>query len=230
MRRAPRTRFAASFVAVIAGAGCAHEGASGNGSGTVGSGSGSASGSAVPVSTWSVRKGNDGATCWAMPIIDCSKAPAGATCNPPASTQVACLDPMPAEGSYTILTYDGTHCFLADGKTATTCPGADVPPPGPADAAPIAFVPRRWNISAGEGKTCWAEPEVSCDPAVVHHTCNPPAATKVTCPPYNAGNHVDETAPDKCQMLLVMGGGNCPPKMHCNPPPPREVDVPCPTP
>ena len=64
----------------------------------------------------------------------------------------------------------------------------------------------------------------------MHHTCNPPAPTKVTCPPYNAGNHVDEIAPDKCQMLLVMGGGHCPPNAHCNPPPPREVDVPCPKP
>ncbi len=224
--RAPRTRFAASFVAVVASAGaCSHEHAAGGGSGTAVA----SDAPKQPRARWSIMKGNDGTSCYATPVIDCSGAPAGVSCNPPASTRIAC----PPADVLGIVTYDGTHCTSADGKTVVTCPGVDTPPepappPAPTPVADKPFVGRRWQISAGDGKTCWAEPSVDCDPAVVHHTCNPPAPTKVTCPPYNAGNHVDEIAPDKCQMLLVMGGGHCPPNMHCNPPPPREVDVPCP--
>lgn len=231
MARSRRTRFAASFVAVIAG--CSHEHpGTGTGSGT---GSASASGSDTPRSSWSVTKGGDGA-CWAMPHVDCSHAPPGVTCNPPAGMRVGCPEPMPADG-FQIVSFDGTTCFAigADGqtRTPTTCPTYDEKPPSPSptpDAAPPApdaatFHPRSWEIIAGD-KSCAAELNgFTCPPGA---TCNPPAPTKVTCPPFNPGNHVEEIAPGKCYMLLTMGGGNCPPNIHCNPPAPRHVDVPCP--
>src|SRR5512141_2443080 len=133
MARARRTRFAASFVAVVAAGGCSHEpgAVSGPGSGGSASASGSdpgpgtgsavGSGSGEPSSRWFVSRGSDG-NCWARPEVHCPPpGPRQPTCNPPASMYVAC-EPVMSATNPTIISYDGTHCFLADGKTELACP------------------------------------------------------------------------------------------------------------
>lgn len=230
MARSRRTRFAASFVAVVA-AGCSHEATQGTGPGT-GSGTGTGTGSAAPkpTNTWYVTKNSDG-TCTASVHVDCPP-PSVATCNPPAPMYSVCPDGVTADQGAQIVSYDGAKTCVVDGaghpQAPVDCPTYDAPkpPPSPPDAAVAAFQPRRWDITSAGGHDCYAELlTFSCPEGA---TCNPPAPRKVKCPPYNAGNEVTEIAAGKCQMLLVEGGGHCPPHAHCNPPPPREVDVPCP--
>jgi hypothetical protein len=225
--RTRRTRFAASFVAVVA-AGCSHDHPSGTGPGTA---SDIANPPAQPSETWSVHRENG--TCWAMPEIHCPP-PEVATCNPPALMQMPCPAGAPPDGFQVVSFDQGKTCVLRDSKTAVPCPSYDTPPPPPPasidagvpDAAQAAVELRAWTITQGD-HTCYAERAggMTCPAGA---TCNPPAPTKVSCPPFNPGNNVVEIAPDHCRMLLVMGGGHCPPRVHCNPPPPREVEVPCP--
>jgi hypothetical protein len=242
--RTRRTRFAASFVVVIASTACSHDAQ------PTGSGTGTSAGTAVepihanppPVDpnpqppqdvdaapapakkiahAWNIDKKSDGTcegfddNCTAMAHSLKPGEPIP-PCNPPPTRPMTCPSPMDAD-YVEIVTYDGTNCVVMDSNAPIACP---------TDAKP--FVGRRWSVSAGDKDVCWAEPHVDCDPAVVHHTCNPPAPTKVKCPPYIAGEDVRETAPDQCVTLFKVSGGHCPPHAHCNPPPPHDIDVPCP--
>jgi hypothetical protein len=138
-----------------------------------------------------------------------------------------CPEGAPADG-FQVVTFDGKTCFLADGRTSVTCPSYDMPPPAPPDAAPPAFEARAWLISNRNG-ACWAELTrgMHCPPPD-QGTCNPPAPSKVTCPPYEVGANVTEVAPAKCTMYVEPAPMHCKPTMHCNPPPTQEVDVACP--
>jgi hypothetical protein len=244
--RTRRTRFAASFVAVVAGA-CSHDAQpTGNGTGTnAGTGNEPVHWNPPPVdpnppppapadaapaapkkmaNAWNISKKPDG-TCEGFDdqctVMDSTRNPSDPIppCNPPPQRPFAC--PSGMTGDYAeIVTYDGTTCVEQQTQAPVECP-SDAPPKA-------AFVGRRWSISAGAKDVCWAEPQVDCDPAVVHHTCNPPAPTKVKCPPYIAGQDVREVTQDKCVTRFVITGGHCPPHAHCNPPPPHDIDVPCP--
>jgi len=234
MARARRTRFAAPFVAVIAvGAApaCSHNPTiSTNGSGSASAGSDDHK----PAYRWFVSKGNDG-NCWAEPEVHCPP-PDVATCNPPAPMGIACRADGPADNNYTIISSDGTHCTLDDGKTVVTCPSYDYQPPAPPDAAPAAQAPpqppqppqparrelRAWTV-AKVGAKCRAQlvDGFGCPPGV---PCNPPAPFEVKCPPYADGMGIRETAPDRC--YVPPPPVKCPPRMSCNPPPMREIECP----
>jgi len=202
MRSKRRTRFAASFVAIAA-AGCSHDHPSGSGPG---------SDTATPRSSWFVSKGNDGATCWARPVVDCSQAPPGVTCNPPASYKIRCPDPMPGE-TFQIVTFDGTTCTINDTKTKIACPGSEPEPPdAPPDAA-VAFVPRAWDLTHDKGK------------CVAVRTYEPAKSFEVACADYPpSATAIHESDPNNCFPTVPPPA--CAPPKHCNPPRPSPVKCP----
>jgi hypothetical protein len=220
MARARRTRFAASFVAVVAtagSAGCSHDRASGTGPGTA---IASGTDAPAPKTRWSVSRGSDG-NCWAEAEIHCPP-PEVATCNPPAPMYVACKPDLADGARYDIVSFDGTHCVQADDNTAVPCPGYYVQlPPDAAPPPPQAYEARSWHI-AKAGKACTAAlVDPPCPPDV---PCNPPAPLVVTCPPYADGMRVLQVAADTC--YVAPPPMDCPRTHTCNPPPMRSIACP----
>jgi hypothetical protein len=95
--------------------------------------------------------------------------------------------------------------------------------------APVARGP--WRVFKGNDGSCYAGVQVECpkpEPGKPMHTCNPPPAHKYEpCPEgVTETNQVTIVSwgPDSCRVDVPMP--SCPPKVHCNPPPPKRV--PCP--
>ena len=208
MPRRPRTRFAASFVVVVAASGCSTKahGPAGSGSGsTAVPGGGSNVGADQLV--WRIARGA-GDACHTVED-DC---PEGVKCNPPAPVRFRCPPSAPAAGRFTITSIDGTVCHLGGTTTVVPCP-AVAPPPSPLDAGPGAAVTgdattaappalRRWAISR-RGDIC-AAAEDTCSgafpPGQPAPPCNPPMPVKLACPPAGV-TAIVERAPGACVQI-----------------------------
>lgn len=138
--------------------------------------------------------------------------------------------------------------------TLAACGGPSTPPPNPPQpqqdtAAPSATAttssaptassaqataePKTWTIQIDHTK-CSAMVDVTCPTGA---TCNPPPPSAYTCPKdvelLSYPLKVSMVAgSDQCQakFRVYPGDGNCPPHVHCNPPPPHmsTITVPCP--
>ncbi len=204
MARRRRTSFAAPFVVVVAAAGCsskAERPAGGPGSAsTRGPGNGSTAGSArANRVSWTVARGA-GDECHT--VDECEP---DVKCNPPPPVRFRCPDGAPATGPFKLTSSDGRTCYLGDSSTVVPCPDAALPPSPPIDAAAlVATAPshRRWAILR-RGDTCQAE-EDTCSGAVPPGQpappCNPPAPSKLACPPPGV-TAIVETGPATCVLV-----------------------------
>jgi len=81
---------------------------------------------------------------------------------------------------------------------------------------------KRWGAFR-DGQGCWAEPHVECDPAVVHHTCNPPAPMRIECPKDMTGSFGIITYDDKtCEIEETHAPIPCP-SYDTQPTPPPDA-------
>lgn len=110
--------------------------------------------------------------------------------------------------------------------TAATIPSAAPSAGGHAEA-------ETWTLSMSSG-ACEAMLDVSCPAG---ERCNPPPPQAYPCPKDVAPSayplrlsSIPGSPSCKAELTEYGGGGNCPPDMHCNPPPPRQrvLNVPCP--
>ncbi|MBK9034853.1 MAG: hypothetical protein IPL61_26920 [Myxococcales bacterium] len=205
-----RTRFAAPFVIVIAGAS-----AGGCGDST----SGATHPARAP--SWQVQRTPTG--CEAMPRVDCPP-PEVATCNPPPPLAIACPADAPA-GAFQVIEQPPGHCTIDGTQIALPCPRYDQPPP-PIDAAVAAAPSRRWDVLRRD-RECLAQDDPCARrvraPDEPIPPCNPPAPIKIACPPVSVVA-ISEQAPGTCVTVVA----DCDPGVKCNPPPPEPIA--CPTP
>jgi hypothetical protein len=167
--RAPRTRFAASVVAIVAGCGAK-----------------------PPAAEWAVTA-HDG-RCFASPVV-CSHCNPPAPTPIPCPAGVA-TDGSARIATYDSATcvLEGTSTGISCPGDDSLRIGDDRLPPdaGPPDAPPPPFVARRWSIDGA----CRAERVVgACPPKTF---CNPPPPEQMTCPPFHVRSRVDEVAPGRC--------------------------------
>jgi len=134
--------------------------------------------------------------------------------NPPAPQDPTPTDPTPPANPPT------------DPQTPPTTGG--IPPMNPPAPQPVQRGP--WRVFKTKDG-CQAVVQVECprpEPGKAVPTCNPPPAHKYEpCPEgvteKNSLTIVSWVA-DNCRLQVPMP--SCPPKVHCNPPPPKSV--PCP--
>ena len=158
--RAPRTRFAASFVAIVASCGSPQR---------------------EPQQQWRLTSDGSGG-CFASPVV-CDR------CNPPAPIAMACPAGAATDGSARIVSYDAKTCELG-GKPIDCPTYASAPPPPPPvsiDAAP-ARITRTWSLSKDPHGACsyFEDPcsKLARAPGEPIPPCNPPPSKPIACPPY----------------------------------------------
>ena|SRR5215510_10860889 len=223
MARARRTRFAASFVAVVAAGGCSHN-----------SGGGVEINGRRAQRVWSINGAVNGpGTCSAFEWNEC---PPDVHCNPPPPITIACPQGVPTDGTARIVSFDGTTCELEATHAPIDCPkfgSAPPPPPPPSVDAAVAAVAtpplRRWQVTRKPDGTCegFDDPcsRMQRKPGDPIPPCNPPPPKPMKCPPFiQSYGTIDEQRPGVC--VVVPPPTSCPPNAHCNPPEPAVVDCP----
>ena len=198
--RAPRTRFAAPFVAVVA-AGCS-----------------AGTGAREPQQDWKLTAGSGSGDCYAE-IQVCPR------CNPPAPIAMACPAGVKTDGSAHIVSFDGKTCSLDGAPIA--CPTYSAPPPPPpppppsidAAAAPVAIT-RAWDIfrdAHGSGCQYFVDgcATMQRTPGEPIPPCNPPPSKPIACPAYLDANvsglEVVQHADGTCAIQQSGTAVPCPP-------------------
>ncbi len=147
----------------------------------------------------------------------------------------ACNSPedKPVQGPTTTPT---TSVTIAS-PTSTPTPSASTTAAAPTATASAKTAPGEdWQIvRQSPAGTCTAYVNMECPRGEM---CNPPPPSDYPCPKdARALNSLPNTltraaGSQQCVMdvVEVIGGGSCPPGMHCNPPPPHHISVtlPCP--